>query len=95
MDETKITIQVDPNLKKAFSQAAEACNRTGEDLVHEFMRDYVETQRTDAEYELWFRRQVQVGIDQADAGYLLPAADVEAEFAALRADAQRKLPRSA
>ena len=95
MAEYIITLQVDPSLKKAFSLAAEAHNRTDEDLLREFMQDYVETQRTDAEYERWFQRQVQIGIDAADAGYLIPADDVEAEFAALRTAAQRKLPRPA
>jgi hypothetical protein len=41
--------------------------------------------RTDLEYERWFRRQVQIGIDAADAGDVTPAEEVEAEFAALRA----------
>ena len=41
----------------------------------------IETQRTDAEYEQWFRRQVQIGIDAADAGELIPAEEMEAEFA--------------
>jgi predicted transcriptional regulator len=87
MADATITVQVDPDLKKAFSLAAEAHNRTDE--------DYVETQRTDSEYEQWFRRQVQIGIDEADAGELIPAEEVEAEFAALRAVAIRKLPGSA
>jgi hypothetical protein len=56
------------------------------------MQDYIETQRTDSEYEQWFRRQVQIGIDEADAGDVIPAVQVEAEFAALRAASQRNLP---
>jgi predicted transcriptional regulator len=95
MAETTITLQVDPNLKKAFSLAAEAHNRTDEDLLREFMQDYVQTQRTDGEYEQWFRREVQIGIDAADAGELIPAETIEAEFTALRVAAQRKLSRSA
>jgi len=95
MAETTITVQVDPNLKAAFSLAAEAHNRTDEDLLREFMQDFVETQRTDPEYEQWFRRQVQIGIDDADAGDLIPAEEVEAEFAALRAAAMRKLSKLA
>jgi predicted transcriptional regulator len=45
----------------------------------------------DQEYDEWFQRQVQIGIDEADAGDVFPAKDVEAEFAALRAAAQRNL----
>ena len=85
MAETTITIRVDPELKAAFSQAAEARERTDEDLLREFMQDYIETQRTDSEYELWFRCQVQIGIEEADAGDVISGEAVEAEFAALRA----------
>ena len=87
MAEAIMTFRVDPELKTAFSRAAEARNRTDVDLLQEFMQDYIEFQRTDAEYEQWFRRQVHVGIEYADAGRLIPAAEVEAEFAALRATA--------
>jgi predicted transcriptional regulator len=44
----------------------------------------IETQRTDSEYEQWFHRQVQIGIDAADAGELITAEELEAEFAAIR-----------
>jgi len=95
MAETTITIRVDPELKTAFSRAAQARDRTDQDLLREFMQDFIETQRTDSEYEEWFRRQVQIGIDDADAGNLIPAEEVEAEFATLRANATRNLSRSA
>ena len=95
MAETTITIRIDPKLKTAFSQAAEARNRTDDDLLREFIEDYVDSQRTDAEYDEWFRRQVQLGVEEADAGDFVPAAEVEAEFAALRATSRMKLPRSA
>jgi predicted transcriptional regulator len=95
MSETTITIRVDAELKAAFSQAAEAHDRTDEDLLREFMQDYIATQRTDSEYEQWFRRQVQIGIDEADAGDVASTEEVEEEFSALRAHAHRKLSRSA
>ena len=92
---TEMTIHVDPDLRVAFSLAAKEQNRTDEDLLLEFMRDFIETRRTDAEYEQWFRCQVQIGIDEADAGHVIPSEEVEAEFAALRAASLRNLPRSA
>lgn len=97
MAETTITIRINPELKDAFARAAEARNRTDEDLLREFMQDYIETERTDSEYEQWFRRQVQIGIDAADTGELISGGEVEAEFAALRAGSPsyRELPRSA
>jgi predicted transcriptional regulator len=95
MVESTITIRVDDELKTAFARAAEAQNRTDEELLCEFMLDYIETQRTDSEYEQWFRRQVQIGIDAADAGEVIPAEEVEAEFASLRSVYPRKLLRTA
>jgi predicted transcriptional regulator len=95
MSETTITIRIDPELKAAFAQAADAHNRTDEDLLREFIRDYVETQRTDSEYERWFRSQVEVGIVEADAGDVIPNEEIEAEFEELRAASQRELRRSA
>jgi predicted transcriptional regulator len=90
MAETTITIRVDAELKTAFSRAAEARDRTDEGLLLEFMQDYIETQRTDSEYEQWFCRQVQIGIEDPDAGDVVAAEEVEAEFAALRAALPRR-----
>ena len=42
-------------------------------------------QRETAEHDAWFRRQVQAGLDSANAGRLIPAAEVEARFAEKRA----------
>lgn len=95
MAEATITIQVDAELKTAFERAAEARNRSDADLLREFMQDYIEVQRTDAEYEQWFRHQVQIGINAAEAGEVIPAEEVEAEFAALRAASLSDLRRTA
>lgn len=95
MAEATITVRVDAELKTAFARAAQERNRTDEDLLREFIQDYIEVQRTDAEYEQWFRRQVQIGVDAADAGELIPAEEVEAEFAALRAGSPSNLRRTA
>jgi len=36
-------------------------------------------------YDAWFQQQVQIGLDQANAGNLISHEDVEAKFAAKRA----------
>ena len=43
-----------------------------------------------AEHDAWFRRQVQAGLDSANAGRLVSAEDVEAEFSARRAETRLK-----
>ena len=48
-------------------------------------------QRKAAEHDAWFRRQVQAGPDSANAGRLIPAAEVEARFAEKRAATRRAL----
>ena len=47
--------------------------------------------RKTAEHDAWFRRQVQAGLDSANAGRLIPAAEVEARFAEKRAATRRRL----
>jgi predicted transcriptional regulator len=91
MSDATFTFRVDDALKAKFSQAAKAKDRTGAQLLRDFMRDYVRQQQEAAEHDAWFRREVQAGIDSANAGNLIPAADVEAKFAAKRAATRRRL----
>ena len=91
MSEATFTFRVDESLKDEFSSAAKARDRTGAQLLRDFMRDFVKQQQESAEHEAWFRRQVQVGLDSANAGRLVAAEDVEAEFAARRDETRRKL----
>lgn len=44
-----------------------------------------------AEYDAWFRRQVHAGLDDANAGRLVPGEEVEAEFAARKAATRRRI----
>lgn len=94
MAEATITIHVDAELKMAFEEAAKARNRTAAELLQAFMQDLV-FQSPDAAYDQWFRRQVHIGIDEADRGELISSEEVEAEFASLRAGMQDNLLRTA
>ncbi|WP_416137206.1 CopG family ribbon-helix-helix protein [Halomonas sp. HK25] len=91
MSDATFTFRVDDALKAEFSQAAKAMDRTGAQLLRDFMRDFVRQQQEAAEHDAWFRRQVQVGLDSANAGDVISADEVEAEAAAWRAATQRKL----
>ena len=91
MSEATFTFRVDESLKNEFSSAAKARDRTGAQLLRDFMRDFVKQQQEAAEHDAWFRRQVQVGLDSANAGRLVTAEDVEAEFATRRDETRRKL----
>lgn len=91
MSEATFTFRVDESLKSEFAQAAKAQDRTGAQLLRDFMRDVVRRQQEAADHDAWFRRQVQAGVDSANAGNLEPAAHVEDRFAARRAATRRKL----
>ena len=91
MSEATFTFRVDDALKAEFSQAAKAMDRTGAQLLRDFMRDFVRQQQEAAEHDVWFRRQVQEGLDSANAGHLVPGEEVEARFAARRAETRRSL----
>lgn len=91
MSEATFSFRVDEALKDEFTTAAKDRDRTGAQLLRDFMRGFVRQQQEAAEHDAWFRRQVQVGLDSANAGHLVPAEEVEAEFASRRAETRRKL----
>ncbi len=95
MTEATFTFRVDESLKDQFTTAAKERDRTGAQLLRDFMRDFVRQQQEVAEHDAWFRRQVQIGLDSANAGKLIPAAEVEAKFAAKRAATRRRLEAAA
>ena len=47
--------------------------------------------RRAAEHDAWFPRQVQAGLDAANAGDVISAEEVETEAAAWRAQTRRKM----
>ena len=95
MSEATFTFRVDEALKTEFSTAAKTRDRSAAQLLRDFMRDFVRQQQEAAEHDAWFRRQVQVGLDSANAGNLIPAAEVESRFAGRRAATRRRLEASA
>lgn len=91
MSEATFTFRVDEALKNEFATAAKARDRTAAQLLRDFMRDFVVQQQDADGYDAWFRRQVQAGLDSAHAGRLIPAAEVEAKFAARRAATRARI----
>ena len=86
MTDATFTFRVDESLKADFTAAARGLDRTGAQLLRDFMRDFVRQQQEKQAYDAWFRREVQAG----SAGRLLSADEVEARFAARRAEVQRR-----
>jgi len=91
MRETTITFRIDEDLKQRFTAAARLRDRSAAELLRAFMQDFVERPADDDEYATWFCDQVQLGLDAAQAGDLVAADAVEAEFAERRAQTRRKV----
>ena len=94
-EKTTMTCRVEKSLRAAYDRATKANDRTGAQLLRDFMRDFVRQQQEAAEHDVWLRRQVQMGLDSANAGELLSGEEVEAEAAAWRAEMRRKLDNAA
>ncbi|ATE60086.1 CopG family ribbon-helix-helix protein [Thauera sinica] len=91
MSETTFTFRVDDDLKEQFTAAAKGRDRSGAQLLRDFMREFVKQQQEADAHDPWFRREVQIGIDAANAGDVVSAEEVEAEAAAWRSETRRKM----
>jgi len=90
MTDATFTFRVDEELKARFSEAAKARDRTGAQLLRDFMRDFVARQEA-SQYDTWFRDQVHQARQSARSGQLIAADVVEQEFSARRARALKKV----
>ncbi|THB67714.1 MAG: hypothetical protein D6B27_04050 [Gammaproteobacteria bacterium] len=91
MGEATFTFRVDEELKQQFFQTARSNDRSGAQLLRDLMRDYIAQQQQESvEYDEWFRDQVKIGLDSANAGRLVSADEVEVQFAAKREAARKQ-----
>ena len=91
MSEATFTFRVEESLKQDFSSFAKTIDRSGAQLLRDFMRDFVKQQQEAASYDAWFQKQVQIGLDEANAGQLIPNEDVKSRFEEKRARLLAKL----
>jgi len=91
MSEATFTFRVDEGLKSEFSTAAKNRDRNAAQLLRDFMRDFVRQQQESTAYDEWFRRQVQIGLDSANAGHLVSSEEVETKAEIWRAETRRKM----
>lgn len=94
MTESTFTFRVDSELKDDFATIAKSMDRTGAQLLRDYMRDLVRRKREAEEHDVWFVEQVQAGVDAANAGQVVSAEEVEADATAWREDTRRKLRRT-
>ena len=91
MSQATFTFRVDGELKDSFTAVAKSLDRSGAQLLRDYMRDIIRRQKEAEDHGAWFREQVQFGLDSANAGNLVSNEDVEAKFAARRVETRRKL----
>ena len=91
MTEATFTFRVEESLKQEFSSFAKDMDRSGAQLLRDFMRDFVKQQQEAASYDAWYQKQVQIGLDEANAGQLVPQEEVKSRFEEKRASLLAKL----
>ncbi len=91
MSEATFTFRVDDALKAEFSTAAKIRDRSAAQLLRDYMREFVQQQQESSAHDAWFRRQVEIGLESANAGRLIPAQEVEVKFAARRSATRQRL----
>lgn len=84
MPESTFTIRVDDRLKEAFTEAARVNDRTGAQIIRDFMRTYVHSAREKAEYETWFKASVEAGLRDIEEGRVFSHEAVKARSLARR-----------
>jgi len=66
MPKATFTFRVDDQLKTQFADIAKAHDRSGAQLLRDFMREYVRRQGEMTAQEVGSRRRVQTGLKSAD-----------------------------
>ncbi len=67
--EESFNFRVPAELKANFQKAAEMSDRPAAQIIRDFMRAYVnEYQKAEVGYDAWFRKQVQIALDNPHPG---------------------------
>lgn len=82
------TMKLEPELREAFMAAAEADHRPASQVLRELMREYIQRQREVREYQAYLSGKVETARRSMRAGEGRSNAEVEALFAARRAQAE-------
>jgi predicted transcriptional regulator len=83
MTKVPLTVEVESELQAEIAAMASVLGMSVDQLLNQLMRDAVS--RNGATVDQWIRTEIQRGIDEANEGLLIPAEQVEEEFAKRRA----------
>lgn len=84
------TMKLEPDLRDAFMAEADAAHRPASQIVREFMREFIDRQREARDYDEFLRRKVDIARESVRAGRGRANDEVEADFAARRANLLRR-----
>src|SRR5690625_1417397 len=82
MSNATFTFRVDESLKAEFASAAKARDRTGAQLLRDFMRSYVAQQEDAQQYDDWLEKKVEQSRSSSEDDTLISAEYVETRCAA-------------
>ena len=83
--EAIFTMKLEPELRAEFMAEAESIHRPASQILRELMRDFVQRQRDSREYDTFLHKKVDMAREQIRDGEHSTSEDVEARFAARRA----------
>ena len=83
--EAVFTMKLEPDLREAFMNEAQASHRPASQILRELMREFVQRQRQAREYDDFLAQKVQTARTSMQAGVGISNDEVEAQFAARRA----------
>ncbi|HET7414061.1 MAG TPA: antitoxin of toxin-antitoxin stability system [Pararhizobium sp.] len=83
--EAVFTMKLEPELRKAFMAEASAAHRPASQIVRDLMRDFVERQREEREYDAFLHRKVDAARASMRDDFGRPNEEVEADFTTRRA----------
>lgn len=79
-------MKLEPELRAEFMAEAEVAHRPASQIVRDLMREFVRRQRDEREYDEFLRGKVADAREQIRVGDYASADEVEARFAARRAE---------
>ena len=83
--EAVFTMKLEPELRAEFMAEAEASHRPASQVMRELMREFVQRQRDERQYDEFLRGKVEACRASMRSGQGQSNDEVEAEFAARRA----------
>ena len=89
--EAVFTMKLEAQLLDAFMAEAEASHRHASQIIRELMRDFVQRQKQARDYDAFLNSKVSQARADIEAGNYSNAEEVEARFAARRAQLQAKV----